>query len=65
MEQNKISDSKSFKCEKTFDVRHINSARPKGGGLRDLWGTVEIVQKCVESSSGFEFVMNYIIKYVE
>jgi hypothetical protein len=65
MEQGKISDSLPFKCEKTFDARHINSSKPKGAGLRDLRGTDEIIQKCIESGSGFEFVMGCIIKYVE
>ena len=65
MEQSKISDSILFKCDKTFDARHINSVRPKGGGLRDLRGTDEIVQKCIESGSGFEFVMGCIIKSIE
>lgn len=65
MEQTKISDALPFKCEKTFDARHINSSKPKGGGLRNLRGTDEIIQKCVESGSGFEFVINCIVKYIE
>jgi hypothetical protein len=65
MEQNVISPELPFKCEKTFDARHINSSRPKGGGLRDLRGTDEIIQKCIESGSGFEFVMGCIVKSIE
>ena len=65
MEQNKISPEFPFKCDKTFDARHINSSRPKGGGLRDLRGTDEIIQKCIESGSGFEFVMKCIVKSIE
>jgi len=65
MEQNKISPELPFKCDKTFDARHINSSKPKGGGLRDLRGTDEIIQKCIESGSGFEFVMNCIVKSIE
>ena len=65
MEQTKISEALPFRCEKTFDARHINSSKPKGGGLRDLRGTDEIIQKCIESGSGFEFVMTCIVKYIE
>lgn len=65
MEQSEISDALVFKCEKTFDARHINSSKPKGGGLRDLRETDEIIQKCIESGSSLEFVMNCIVKYIE
>lgn len=65
MEQNKISLELPFKCDKTYDARHINSSRPKGGGLRDLRGTDEIIQKSIESGSGFEFVMTCIVKSIE
>jgi hypothetical protein len=65
MEQHKISTELPFKCDKTFDARHINSSKPKGGGLRDLRGTDNIIQKCIESGSGFEFVMNCIVKSIE
>ena len=51
-------------CQKTFDARHINSSKPKGKSLRDLRGTDEIIQKCIESGSGFEFVMTCIIKAI-
>jgi len=56
LEQQKLYD-------KTFDARYINSAKPKG--LRDLRGTDEIIQKCIESGSGFDFIMNCIINYIE
>lgn len=65
MEQSNISDSMPFKCNKTVDARHINSSKPKGGNLRNLRGIDEIIQKCIESGSGFEFVMRCIIKYIE
>jgi hypothetical protein len=65
MEQNKISLDLPFRCDKTFDARHINSSKPKGGGLHNLRGTDEIVQRCVESGSGFEFVLSCIVKSIE
>jgi hypothetical protein len=65
MEQNKISPDFPWKCEKTFDARHINSSRPKGKGLNNLRGTDEIIQKCLEAGSGFEFVMNCIVTSIE
>jgi hypothetical protein len=33
--------------------------------LRDLRCTDEIIQKCIESGFGFEFVMTRIVKYIE
>ena len=65
MEQNKISIDLPFKCDKTFDARHINSSKPKGGGLHNLRGTDEIIQRCIESGSGFEFVVSCIVKSIE
>lgn len=65
MERNFISSEYPFKCDKTFDARHINSSRPKTGGLCDLRGTDEIIQKCIESGTGFEFVMGCIVKSIE
>jgi len=65
MEQNKISMEFPFKCDKTFDARHINSSKPKGGDLRNLRGTDEIIQKNIQSGSGFVFVMNCIVKSIE
>ena len=66
MEQNVISKDLPFACEKTFDARHINSKKPKGaGGLHDLRGTDEIIQKTIESGKGFEFVINCIVKSIE
>ncbi len=65
MEQGKISNFLPFKCDCTFDARHINSAKPKSGNLRELRGTDSIIQKCIESGSGFEFVMRCIITSIE
>lgn len=65
MEKTKISLDIPFSCDKTFDARHINSSKPKGGGLKDLRGTDEIIQKCVLSGSGFSFVMNCIVNSIE
>lgn len=65
MEQNFISEILHLKCEKTFDARHIHSSKPKGGGLHDLRGTDEIIQKTIESGTGFEFVMSCIVKSIE
>ncbi len=52
-------------CDKTFDARHINSSKPKGKSLKDLRGTDEIIQKCVQAGSGFSFVMNCIVQAIE
>lgn len=65
MEIGPVSRFHRFRCNKVFDSRHINSARPKGANLHELRGTDEIVQKCIEAGSGYVFVMECIIKYIE
>jgi hypothetical protein len=65
METGKISLDIPYSCNKTFDARHINSSKPKGKSLKDLCGTDEIIQKCIQAGSGFSFVMNCIVKSIE
>lgn len=65
LEFGKISITIPFKSEKTFDVRHMNSAKQRNRGLHDLRGTDEIIQKCIESAHKYDIVMKWIVGYVE
>jgi len=65
LELGKISIAMPFNCHKTFDVRHMNSAKPHNGGLHDLRGTDEIIQKCIESANKYDIVMKWIVEYIE
>jgi len=49
----------------TFSVLHIGIKKPKGVNLKIVRGMNNIIQSCVENASGYQFLVEEIIKNIE